>query len=309
MPLVKTFFLSFLFIGFQAICFGQKGIPLLDKTEHGFQLVYQNKFKAADSLLLQNKKHYPKQYLNHILAANICWWRIMYGERSESLDKTFSSEVDSGMVILEKIGVDRMNKEQLFLYLNLFGYKSRIYFRERAYMKAIQTFRGIMTLLKSTFGKEPEFERFYFTSGLFHFYTGSGREYSNVIKAALITFPPSDKMKGLEYLYKLVNSSDRIMKNESRYFLVKMSLDNLENFKESHRLASLLAKEYPTNALYQYYVFKNLVKMDRMDEARKEMAHLDLIMSENPNLKPEHIKFWKGKVQETLKRHYEVSAD
>jgi len=302
--------LFLLLLGIPVQGFSQKGSTnAIDKTEQGFLLVYQNRFMEADSLLRLNKKNFPGHYLNHILAANICWWRIMFGEKSEILDKTFCAEVDSGLLIMEKTAIERMSNDQLFLLLNFYGFRSRIYFRERAFLKAIQTFRGILSILKSTFGKEPEFERFYFTSGLFHFYTGSGREYSNLIKAALLTFPPSDKMKGVEYLYKLVNSNDKIMKNESRYFLVKMSLDNLENFKESLRLAISLAKEYPTNALYQYYVFKNLVKLDRMEEARKEMAHLDFIMAENTQLKPEHRRFWKGKVQETLKRHYEVSTD
>jgi tetratricopeptide (TPR) repeat protein len=302
--------LFLLLLGIPMQGFSQKGsTKVIDKTEQGFLLVYQNRFMEADSLLRLNKKNFPGHYLNHILAANICWWRIMFGEKSEILDKTFCAEVDSGLLIMEKTAIERMSNDQLFLLLNFYGFRSRIYFRERAFLKAIQTFRGILSILKSTFGKEPEFERFYFTSALFHFYTGSGREYSNLIKAALLTFPPSDKMKGVEYLYKLVNSNDKIMKNESRYFLVKMSLDNLENFKESLRLAISLAKEYPTNALYQYYVFKNLVKLDRMEEARKEMAHLDFIMAENTQLKPEHRRFWKGKVQETLKRHYEVSTD
>ena len=309
MPYLKAILMFFVLLHGLMPAKAQKGASLLDKTELGFQLVYQNNFRSADSLLHQNKKQHPHHYLNHILAANIYWWRILYGEKSDKLDQLFTSEVDSGMALLEKIGVYRMNHEQLFLYLNLYGFRSRIYFRERSYFKAIQTFSGIMGLLKTTFGKEPEFERFYFTSGLFNFYTGSGREYSNVIKAALFAFPPSDKMKGMEYLYRLIHSKDVIMKNESRYFLLKMSMDHMENYKESLRLSTMLAKEYPTNALYQYYVFKNLVKLNRMEEARKELAHLDLIMMENPSFKPDYIKFWKGKAQETLKRHYEASAD
>ena len=284
---------------------GQKNFTLHEKTALGYELVYQYRLKEADSLLADNKNKHPKHYLNHLLAAHVDWWRMMSGERNPIIDKHFNAEIDSGMTLLGKIGIDKMSNEQLFHYIILYGFKSRIYFRDNAWKKAIISIKESISIIEQLLGQESKFDKFYFVTGVYHFYVGNGREHNPLAKAALSGFPPSDKMKGVEYLYKLINSSDVPIRTESRYFLIYMSTGELKNPKEGQRLAEMLVKEFPANPMFHYLVFRSLLKQDKTEDARKELGHLEYSLTSNKQVKPEYLKYWKEKAQVELKKYYE----
>ncbi len=300
--------ICFLVIVFWGSVSALKGQTLADKTKLGYELAYQYRLKSADSLLADNRSKHPNNYLNNLLAAHIDWWRMMSGDRNKVIDKHFNLEVESGMKLLDKIGIERMTHEQLFHYLSLYGFKSRILFRDGAWLKAIQTFKESSSIIGQLMGHEPEYDKFYFVTGLYHFYVGNGRQNYPVAKAALMGFPPSEKMKGVEYLYKLIHNPDLAIKTESRYFLTYMSNSELKNPKEGQRLAEMLVKDYPVNPMFHFLLFRSLVRQGKLDDARKELGHLEYSVTSNPQGKPEYLTYWKDKAQEELKKYYEGTA-
>lgn len=100
--------------------------------------------------------------------------------------------------MLSKNGINKLTNEQKFHFITLHGFKCMIIFKSgEGYLKAISSMRDMVKMIEKTLGLEQDFQNFYFSSGLFHYYVSKARQQYPVAKAAMFGFPPSDKEKGI----------------------------------------------------------------------------------------------------------------
>jgi hypothetical protein len=52
-------------------------------------------------------------------------------------------------------------------------------------------------------------------------------------------------------------------------------------------------------------LFRSFLKQDRLDDARKELGHLEFCVSHNKQNKPSYLTYWKEKGKAELRKYYE----
>ncbi len=149
----------------------------------------------------------------------------------------------------------------IFLYAAL----ARLEIFEKNYMKALQYLDKCSKYIKRSFAEDDE--RFVFSTGLYHYYIAFSLRKYPFLFPIIALYPKGDKNLGLKLLKQGCNSSQLLVRTESRYFLMKIYFESEKDIKYSKVWLDQLLKEFPDNLLFNYYYFKILIKENKISQA------------------------------------------
>jgi len=265
--------------------------PVKCAVYEGFQYVYNFEFLRADSVLTSLKKNHSNSPWTYLFGAHFYWWKIISGENTESNVNLFYSSLNTAK---NRIG-NTNSYEFQFLKIIIYSLLSRYDVMNGKYVQTLIELKKNLPIIKSTLGKESQFNGFYLTSGLYLYLTDIVYDNYYYLRPLLFLVPSGDKVKGLQYLSKKHN--DIILDTESNYFLMKIydEVEKKNNF--TMHLATRLSNNYPMNYIFKEQYLRSLVKSRNNQLSQDEINIFKKQMLSNKQLSKAQAQYFNELAQ------------
>ncbi len=247
----------------------------METFHKGFGYVYNFEFRKADSLVSILEKKYPQEYRSYILGANYYWWKIRSGDTTPVCRRNYSVSLDKLQELLDKKKeVKKIGQDEIFYYINLYSYRSRIELLDNNYIKALSYMTKCNAFITLSANAEDSYEPFNLTSGLYNCFMAMAKKNNPLLAPYFLFAPSCDKEKGLKQLGKCTVNSDFLLSTEANYFLMIFYGEGDIDYSLSASYAEKLSLQYPNNLLYQYYLFKVKLLSGNLEQAMKNLILL-----------------------------------
>ncbi len=282
---------------------------LFNQVNQGFEYIYNFEFVKADSLIGVMRKKYAMQPMTYLLSANYFWWMIISGEDNAVNRLRFRQDLDLANTILKSQPSDSLSNEELFILINTYSFKSRLELKQKNYLKGMYYVNDCIRYLKTSFGKEDEYEPFLFTSGIYNYFCDFGMQNYPVLYPSLLFLPEGDMKLGLKQLEKVSKSKEMLLSNEGTYFLLKIYLEMEKEPSKAVDYAEVLVNRHPNNIVYQYLLFKALISGDNYPQASKQLEAVNRAALTNPKLTPSQKEHFLKMAKEDLRGYFARNQD
>lgn len=253
------------------ICRAQKNYS--DSLLAANEYIYRFRFQSADSAIQRLNNNHPHDYLPKLLSANYYWWLIISGHDTPQNRKTYFQNLSYSLGILSSTK-NGSSHDSLYALITTFAYKARIHSLNNEYFSALKQLNNCIDLLKTSFGKEQDYEWFLLSSGLYNYYIEAVKKNYPFLIPYLIFLPSGQASLGLNFLKLASEKENFLLKTEAHYFLMKIFLEEEKNYSEAGKYAEQLLHSYPGNLLYRYYRFKTFLEENNLPQATTELGLL-----------------------------------
>ncbi|MBN4049779.1 hypothetical protein JYT36_00970 [Bacteroidales bacterium AH-315-N07] len=272
----------------------------------GIKALYSYNFTEVNLIKNTLINEFPNSSDSYFLAANYHWWRIITGEDQIKLSDSCHFNLDKAISLMPTKNNTGMDNVQLFQLISLYAFKARVELLNKNHLKTFRYLNKIIDLLKLSFERENEYDSFNLTSGLYNFLSEYAKKEKPLISPLLRFFPKGGMIKGISQLKSIHQSPDELLSAEANYFLTKIYLEAVPDYKEALHHAEFLTKKYPSNLLYQYFVFKTYLTNDQATKAMEQINTLIIYSNSNQNIsvlqKNYYIKYAYYKLGQFFKK-------
>lgn len=282
---------------------------LFTQVNQGFEYIYNFEFVKADSLIGVMRKKYAMQPMTYLLSANYFWWMIISGEDNEINRLRFRQDLDLANTILKSQPSDSLSNEELFILINTYSFKSRLELKQKNYLKGMFYVNDCIRYLKTSFGKENEYEPFLFTSGIYNYFCDYGMQNYPILYPSLLFLPEGNMKLGLQQLEKVSKSKEMLLSNEGTYFLLKIYLDMEKEPSKAVDYAEVLVNRHPNNIVYQYLLFKALISGDNFPQASKQLEAVNRAALTNQKLTLSQKEHFLKMAKDDLRSYFARNQD
>ena len=297
-----VFLLSFLFF-FKEKSSAIGNSPLKESINKTFEALYNFEFSRADSLIQKLKAGYSDFPETHLLATTYYWWLIVSGEDNSDNRKLYKKEIEKTLQLLNEKDNNFLSNEDIGNYINAYAYKTRIELFNHQLISGFVHLNNCIGYLKKSFEKENEYELFYFTSGLYNYFTAySSKEYP-YLRPYLVLHPKGNMEKGTTQLFSAYKSSNVLIKTEATYFLMKIFFEREQDYTKAEFFAKNLTEKYPDNLIYQYYYYTIFLVQDKKEAAIQQIAKLTASAESNVQLSEKQKKHFIEMAQDDLRKY------
>jgi len=261
------------------LCFLCPMVVLAQNSNKIYTEIYSYNFSEAYQSL-KNQKHEPKA--EAALWVNYYWWLAISGENEA---ENFAN-CNLWLKKLEAVLTNEKNKnnEYLFYKVMLHAYQSRLSMFFKNYLKAGLNLHYCNTELKTSIQKIEEFDKFYFSSGLYYYFVEKSLTDYPILYAYLAFFPKGDKNTGIQFLKKATENTDIMVRTESLYFLMRIYFEFEKNYATSLIYVNKLIEMYPQNLVFRYYKVQILKKAGYKTACETEVKNLNITATNNKAL-------------------------
>jgi tetratricopeptide (TPR) repeat protein len=239
--------------------------------------IYSYNFDITSDLLSDESIKF-KNIDKSLFQVNYFWWLIITGEQNEvNFQQCFSilSEAEDDLT-KSQLKTEKDELTALIIYL----FKARIHVFNNDYYKALVSYSEMLGMLKSLMKNADEeviSPQTKLVLGLYHYSIGKLKSNYPMFYPYFLLLPKSDFDKGKKWVLESIKSNDILIKTESLYFLMKISLEVDKNYKEAEIFSEQLVKLYSNNLLFQFYRYQikyHLKKHVDANEIYKEMIQI-----------------------------------
>jgi hypothetical protein len=267
-----------------------------------YSATYHFQFLKADSLIRKNDAFLKSDPEYNLAVVNYYWYRLISGEENKKYSTLISARIRNMEPLLKNAGA-QVKDQLLFLMISISAYKARVSLLDYSYFSAMSDLSNYYALLKKSFGLEESYHPFFLTTGLYLFFTGYAKEKVPVLTPLLNHYNAGNKDVGIQYLKIASNSEDWKVRQEARYFLMKVYFDVYHNYRESAKYCNMLLAEYPENLLFQYYILKISLGVNQIDNARNRMLLLEKAAGRNLQLTSGERSYYIGEARKAINKH------
>lgn len=265
--------------------------------------IYNFRFSAADSIITKVKHDYPDAAGTYLLAANYYWWQTITGNDSKYNSANFLLYLDKAKASVAKARSKGVySNEDLYSIISIYAFKARYEAMHASYIPAISAVNNCVGALKKSFGKEPAYEPFYLTSGLYKYMIFNTNENHPLLRPYTMFLPDGSKVEGLSMLEKTAKSKDPVLSTEANYFLFKIYFEQEKNGPKARMHISWLTDSYPTNLLYQYFYFSYLLKYGSIQEIKDKMTTVKVMCGANKEITEQQRSYFIGLMDKEFKK-------
>lgn len=260
--------------------------PLKSAVEAGMLALYEFRLEDSDSIAKDTRLRFPDKAESYVYYSYCLWWNIISGSGSNINRADFINNVNKALEIqLWKVSQPTCKYEDQFLYIVAAGLKVRYDMLFGNYLSAIRDLNQCLSVLKSTFGNENNFEPFYLTSGLYNCSVGSLRNSNPALIPLTVFLPVANFERGLAYLVKSAGSMNLFTRIESTYFLTKINFENgSRGYDVGIRYCSSLTNKFPDNLIFQKILLDYYNKIGKSDEVENVKLKIRSSAKRNPQL-------------------------
>jgi len=217
----------------------------------GIDQIYSIKFKLSESTFQTLKNNFPSDLSSTFFLTMIDWWRILLNTTNEKYDDGFLIKLNN---IIEKcdsiLDKEPNNVDVLFFKGGAIGFRGRLRALRHSWLKAADDGRLALPIIQKVTSLDPNNYDAIFGLGIYNYYASILPDKYPILKPFMLFMPSTDKDEGIRQV-KLTAEKGKYAKYEANYFLMLIYfLDENKPF-ESYKYASLLAKKFPDNPVFE----------------------------------------------------------
>ena len=227
-------------------------------------------FEVAKFFFSFGKFKYPEHPLPYFLLGLSDWWKIVPNPEDASHDAQCFANMDSCIVLAEKIYDldDERKVEASFLLAAAYAFKGRIHAERKHWAKATFTGKSALKYFKKSKGESDLSPELVFGDGLYNYYAEWIPANYGALKPIFWFFPNGDKALAIKQLEK-VSFNAFYTRTEARYFLLQIYGMENQNDK-AYDLAKYTYQNYPDNPFFHRYYARCSFVVGKLKEAEAE---------------------------------------
>ncbi len=244
---------------------------------------YHFRFNKVDSLISVYDSKYKDDLSYNLSVINFYWWKLLSSKQNNKYAELISERIET----IEAKYIKRIEKpenDQLFLLISIFTFNARVNLINNSYFGAISNLSKYYSFLEISFGREPEYNPLYLTSGLYYFFAGLAKKRTPFLSPLLYFYTPGNMDLGLKFIRKAATSDRREIREEAEYFLMKINFEVFKNNSESAFYCNKLTEKYPENILFQLYKVKIELALGNQKEAKGIIGRIETNMKSSNQL-------------------------
>lgn len=234
-----------------------KGI-LADKETYGhiqkgLDHTYNYEFRTAEKYFDKVKLKHPNSAVYYLLEAikmNLEYPQLV-AEDTE-LYKKFHQYIKTAIILADKqLKVDENDYENIFFKMTAMSLAGLKHSQAKQYSKAMNIAKGTYDYVKKAMKLKEQFHEFYFTSGLYNYYSVQYPESHPIIKPFMVFFQNGNRELGLKELM-FASQHTAFSEPEAYAFLANIYFKYEFNYEKAYTYSLALCHRYPKNTFFQY---------------------------------------------------------
>ena len=217
----------------------------------GIDQIYSIKFEQAENTFQNLKNKFPSDLAGTFFLTMIDWWRILLNTTNEKYDNGFLIKLNN---IIEKcdsiLDKNPKNIDVLFFKGGAIGFRGRLRALRHSWLKAADDGRLALPIIKKVTSLDSRNYDAIFGLGIYNYYASILPDKYPILKPFMLFMPSTDKDEGIRQV-KLTAEKGIYAKYEANYFLMLIYFTDEDKPFESYKYASLLAKKFPDNPVFE----------------------------------------------------------
>jgi hypothetical protein len=247
----------------------------------GLDHAYNYEFRIAEKYFDKIKAKHPSSPVYYLLEAikmNLEFPELIADE--SELYKKFHTLIKTTILLADKSLKENPNDlENIFFKMTAMSLAGLKHSQAKQYSKAMNIAKSTYEYVKKAMKFKEQFHEFYFTSGLYNYYSVQYPESHPIIKPLMVFFQNGDKelgIKELEYASKNTSFSEA----EAYGFLANVYFKYEFDYEKAFGYAQTLHLKFPKNSFFQYKLceialMKKDIKVAKvcLDSIKSNKAH------------------------------------
>jgi tetratricopeptide (TPR) repeat protein len=245
--------------------------------------IYNYEFEESELIIKTIKQRNPRHPVVPFLHSLVIYWEQMPISVENPKFQLYHHLLEETIKKSEQILSNKEQHSEANFFL-LLSYSSLVYVRVKAhdYLKAIGDAKKAYQYMKEGFELKQDFPDFYFSTGLYNYYSVQYPENHKALSAFMLFFSKGNKKNGLLFI-ETASKEAVLTKIEALFFLAHLNLKYENNPHHGLVFTQILVKKFPKNLLY---LTKNI-------EALSLTNQFHLIKNQNQVLRESKIHFFQ----------------
>lgn len=238
-----------------------------ERINRGIDYVYKLEFDSANAVFQALIDNDPKDPTGYFFQAMTEWWRIYQNKDDRSNDDNYLAKVDRCIKVCEeRLDENEYNDWATFLMGGVIGYRGFMNVMRDNWLKAIDDGKQGLNLIQKSAELNPSNKDAVLGLGIYNYAVDYVVERYPFLKAVLFFFPKGNKELGLSQLRDCAENG-KYSKIEANVTLAYIHLSYEKNYGEAEKYASKLLALYPQNPVFERFLGKCYVGLNRFHEA------------------------------------------
>ena len=238
-----------------------------ERLNRGIDYVYKLEYDSANTVFQSFIDNDPKDPTGYFFQAMTEWWRIYQNKDDRSNDDNYLAKVDRCIKVCEeRIDENEYNDWATFLLGGVIGYRGFMNVMRDNWLKAIDDGKQGLNLIQKSAELNPSNKDAVLGLGIYNYAVDYVVERYPFLKAVLFFFPKGNKELGLSQLRDCAENG-KYSKIEANVTLAYIHLSYEKNYVEAEKYASKLLALYPQNPVFERFLGKCYVGLNRFHEA------------------------------------------
>lgn len=238
-----------------------------ERINRGIDYVYKLEYDSANVIFQSFIDNDPKDPTGYFFQAMTEWWRIYQNKDDRSNDDNYLAKVDRCIKVCEeRLDENEYNDWATFLLGGVIGYRGFMNVMRDNWLKAIDDGKQGLNLIQKSTELNPSNKDAVLGLGIYNYAVDYVVERYPFLKAVLFFFPKGNKELGLSQLRDCAENG-KYSKIEANVTLAYIHLSYEKNYTEAEKYASKLLALYPQNPVFERFLGKCYVGLNRFHEA------------------------------------------
>ncbi len=146
------------------------------------------------------------------------------------------------------------------------GFRGRLHANRNHWLRAANDGRRALSIVQKAYELQPDNADILLGIGIYNYYAEIAPDRYPILKPFMLFLPHGDKAKGIAQL-RLASERAKFAKVEATYFLMQLYFYFEKDYGAAIHIATQLHARYPNNSLFQRYLGRCLVALNRLNEA------------------------------------------
>ncbi len=243
--------------------------------------IYNFQFENTEKAYKELEEKYPDHAFTQLFYALVLYWKYFPIVPESEHHDHYINRIENAISLAENsLDKDKHNSEAIFFNLMSRMFIMQYYADNGLSSKVIPHLGRSYKMITSGFDLKEDITDFYFTTGIYNYYSEAYPKAHPIYKPVAYFFPKGNIELGLQQLeYNWKNGV--FLDTESLFFLIYINLNFEANYPAALHYLEYLNDSYPNNPLYVSYRIKTLLMLKKYDLASDYIMKLKQMNTTN----------------------------
>ncbi len=243
--------------------------------------IYNFQYKNSEKTYIELEEKHPDHAFTQLFYALMLYWKYFPITPESEYHDEYINRIENAILAAENIlDEDKNNTESIFFNLMSRMFIMQYYADNQMSSKVIPHLSRSYKMITSGFDLKEDMTDFYFTTGIYNYYSEAYPKAHPIYKPIAYFFPKGNIELGLQQLeYNWKNGS--FLGTESLFFLIYINLNFEANYSAALHYLKPLNDSYPNNPLYISYRIKTLLMLKEYELASEYILKLKQMKTKN----------------------------